>query len=94
MSVVITNGQSWAEIAEMLTLSKDYAPAIAAQSNMDGEDITGKRFRLEIPDNWMKPEYSGKTITLAKAAMASPSSNWMIYIGVGLLAMIALKKRF
>ena len=83
MSVLYTNGQSWEKIAADFTLSPSYAPAIAIQNNMPDDSITGKRFRIEIPDTWMKPEYSGKEINLAKAGMpgaeiVSGIPNWML----------------
>lgn len=65
MSVIISNGQSFDQIAAEYTLSPAYGPCIAAHNNMT-DDITGKRYWVEIPDGWMKPEYAGKKITLAK----------------------------
>jgi hypothetical protein len=72
MSVIITNGQSWEQIAADFTLDAAYAPALAIQNNMEDQSITGKRFRIEIPDGWMKPEYSGKSITLPAAGALTP----------------------
>lgn len=73
--IVISSGQSFAELAEKLTISGEYGPAIAAHNNMVDSDIDGKKFRLDIPDNWVKPEYVGKQVTMpavAKSAISVP----------------------
>jgi len=103
MSVILTNGQSFEQIAADFTLSPEYAPAIAIQNNYEGQSITGKRFRIEIPDNWMKPEYAGKTITLPGFSTGIPVNqttggsqiitgvpNWVVYGVGGLLAVFLL----
>lgn len=84
MSVIITNGQSWDYIAKTFTLAEEYAPALANYNNMEGESITGKRFRIEIPDSWMKPEYSGKEITLPAGGFSTTGgtgSNYPVPMG-------------
>lgn len=107
MSVLITNGQSWEQIAADFTLAAEYAPAIANQNNMEGESITGKRFRIEIPDTWMKPEYAGKSITLPQAGgglvpygggVALPGTtiipgvpNWALFAGLGLAVLFLVR---
>lgn len=103
MSVIITGGQSWEQIAADFTLSSAYGPALAIQNNMEDQPITGKRFRVEIPDSWMKPEYAGKSITLPGtggglpvASGQAPSGSiipgvpdWVVY-GAGVLALMFL----
>lgn len=85
--IVITGGQSFDEIAKTLTLDAAYGPAIAAHNNMEGQDIGGKKFRLEIPDNWALTEYAGKTI---KMPDANPI-NWMMWGGVAIIAVLLMK---
>ena len=86
MSVLLTNGQSWEQVAADFTLDPSYAPAIAIQNNMGDESITGKRFRIEIPNEWMKPAYAGKEISLPKAGggneIISGVPNWVLGVAV------------
>lgn len=102
MSVILTNGQSFDQIAAQFTLAPEYGVAIANHNNMEGQSITGKRFRIEIPDTWMKPEYAGKEITLPGTGIAKPSvtdqtiipglPNWALYaIGAGALFLLVTK---
>jgi hypothetical protein len=95
MSVIITNGQSWDQIAADFTLSPDYGPAIAIQNNMQDQSITGKKFRIEIPDNWMKPDYAGKQISLpapsSGASIIPGVPNWAIMAAGVALVFLALK---
>lgn len=83
MSVIITNGQSWEDIARDYTLSPEYAPAIAIQNNYEGQSITGKKFWVEIPDSWMKPEFSGKEIHL-------PEASRIPWVAVGIATVLLL----
>lgn len=71
--IVITGGQSFADIAEKLTISGEYGPAIAAHNKMADSDIVGKKFRLDIPDNWVKPEYVGKQVTMPASVKSTIS---------------------
>jgi hypothetical protein len=89
--IVITGGQSFADVGALLTIGgAGYGPAIAVQNNMDGQDITGKKFYLTIPDEWMAdPANAGKTITLPAAA-ASSGIPWYVWAGIGLAAVAAL----
>jgi hypothetical protein len=83
MSVILTKGQSWDQVADMLTLDPSYGPAIANQNNMTGESITGQNYRIEIPDTWMKPEYAGKQISLQQAGSLNSIPMW---VWAGMLA--------
>lgn len=71
--IVITGGQSFDELADMLTIDKAYGAAIAARNNMEGADISGKKFRLTIPDNWVLAEFIGKTVTMPEAGSSISS---------------------
>lgn len=75
MSVILTGGQSWDKLATDYTLSAAYAPALANYNNMDGESITGKQFRVEIPDTWMLPAYAQKQIDLRNTGAGAPMSS-------------------
>ena len=66
MAVFLTNGQSFDELAALFTLSPAYGPGIAEHNNYGGQDISMGKFWVEIPDNWVKPEYQGKQVTLPK----------------------------
>ena len=95
MAVIFTNGQSFDEIAALFTLSPAYGPGIAAHNNYEGQDISTGKFYVEIPDNWMKPEYAGKQITLPKKQNAAGESGGMstttiVAIAAG-LALLLLK---
>lgn len=82
MATVITNGQSFSDVAAMVTISPEYGPAIAAENNMPGQDISGKRYWVDIPDSWMKPEYAGKKITLPPKGKGD-SIVWIALAAVG-----------
>lgn len=87
MAIVLTGGQSWDELAAQYTLSPAYGPGIANYNNMTGQSITGKKFRIEIPDTWMKPAYAGKQIDLMNVAPGIPT--WVIMaLGAGLLFLV------
>lgn len=81
MAVILTGGQSWEQIAADYTLSAAYAPAIAIQNNMEGVPITGVKYRIEIPDAWMKPEYAGKQINLMDVPPGAPAWVWLAMLG-------------
>ena len=85
MSVILTNGQSWEQLAAAYTLDPSYAPAIATQNNMPGESITGKRFRVEIPDTWMQPQFAGKQIDLTGVSSGLPMWVWFAVAGAVVL---------
>ena len=89
MSVILTNGQSFADIARDYTISPAYGPGIANYNNMPDEDIIGKKFRIEIPDTWMLPQYAGKQIDLRGASGTSGGVSPLIWgalaVGVVLL---------
>lgn len=96
MSVILTNGQSFDQIAATYTLAPEYGIAIQNYNNMESQTITGKRFRIEIPDTWMKPEYSGKQIDLAASGgglVNGPGGiipgipNWALLAGAGALLL-------
>lgn len=85
MSVILTGGQSYDQIAATYTLDPSYGVAIQNYNNMQGQDITGKKFRLEIPDTWMLPQYQGKQIDL-RGASTVPAWAWgALAVGVLLL---------
>lgn len=65
--IVFTGGQSFDDVAEMVTLDRAYGIAVARDNNMTGEDITGRKFRLVIPDAWARVEFAGKSVTLPEA---------------------------
>lgn len=90
MSVILTGGQSFDNIAEQFTLSSAYGPGIANYNNMPGEDITGKKFRIEIPDTWMKPEYAGKQISLMNTS-ANASVSPLVWGALAIGAFLLLK---
>ena len=102
MSVIITNGQSWEQVAADFTLAPEYAAALPIQMNMEGQSITGKRYRLEVPDTWMKPEYAGKSITLpgvgltpygnAPASIVRGVPDWVLWGGLGLAVLLLVSK--
>jgi len=52
--VVVTNGQSWADLARQFTDYPEYELNIAAYNNMLDQSISGKRYRIEIPTGWLK----------------------------------------
>lgn len=85
MSVILTGGQSFDELAAAFTLDPAYGVAIQNYNNMQGQDITGKKFRLEIPDTWMKPEYAGKQIDLMNSGGMSPLTIAALAIGAYLI---------
>jgi len=87
MSVIITGGQSYSEIAARFTLDPAYGPAIQNYNNMQGQDITGKKFYLKIPDTWMKPEYAGKQIQLTSVSGGMAISPW-VWAGLALLVVM------
>lgn len=96
MSVILTNGQSFSDIAAQYTLAVEYGPAIANYNNMTGEDIAGKKYRIEIPDTWMLPQYSGKQIDL-RGTMTNGTPGgvmgvpWFIWAGVAVAALMLVK---
>lgn len=93
MSVIITGGQSFSDIAAAVTISPEYGPAIAMHNGMEGQDIIGRRFRLEIPDNWMQSELAGKTINM-NVTQNKPGGmpGWLPYAVGGLvLAMLLMR---
>jgi len=86
MSVILTGGQTYDQIAAAYTLAPEYGVAIQNYNNMQGQDIAGKKFRLEIPDSWMKPGFAGKQIDLRGAAgVMSPWVWGAVAVGVLLL---------
>jgi len=87
-SVVYTNGHSFDELASRFTISPAYGQAIANYNNYDGQDISVGKFYVKIPANWMKPEFVGKLIDLRKEGQSVP--KWVIYTGMGLLAMVLM----
>lgn len=87
MSVILTGGQTYDQIAATYTLDPAYGVAIQNYNNMQGQDITGKKFRLEIPDTWMKPEFAGKQIDLTKTGGMSP----LMWAGVAVAGYLLLK---
>lgn len=87
MSVILTGGQTFEQIAAAYTLAPEYGPGIANFNNMGGESITGKKFRIEIPDTWMKPEYAGKQIDLRGTGNGLAPMTW-IAIGVGVYLLL------
>ena len=95
MAVFLTNGQSFDELAALFTLSPAYGSGIAEHNNYGGQDISMGKFWVEIPDNWVKPEYAGKQITLPKKQNAAGASGGMstttiVAIAAG-LALLLLK---
>jgi len=89
MSVILTNGQSFDQIAATYTLAPEYGIAIQNYNNMEGQTITGMRFRIEIPDTWMKAEYAGKQINLATAGTGAGSAPGQSIIpGIPNIALI------
>lgn len=87
MSVILTGGQSFDQIAAAYTLDPAYGVAIQNYNNMQGQDITGKKFRLEIPDTWMKPQFQGKQIDLMNTGGMSP----LMWAGVAAVGYLLLK---
>lgn len=87
---IITGGQSFEELAELLTLDASYAPALAAQSNMAGKSITGKKFYLTIPDEWVKDEFKGKTVKMPET---SGGGITPLVIAAGVAAVFLLSGR-
>lgn len=88
MSVILTGGQSFDQIAAAYTLAPEYGVAIQNYNNMQGQDITGKKFRLEIPDTWMKPQYQGVQINLMQSGGAMSPLMWA---GVAVVGYLLLK---
>lgn len=88
MSIILTGGQSFDQIAAAYTLAPEYGVAIQNYNNMQGQDITGKKFRLEIPDTWMKPEFAGKQIDLMNTGGGMSPLMWG---GIAVLGYLLLK---
>lgn len=88
MSVILTGGQSFDQIAAAYTLAPEYGVAIQNYNNMQGQDITGKKFRLEIPDTWMKPQFQGKQIDLMNTGRGMSPLMWA---GVAVVGYLLLK---
>lgn len=88
MSVILTGGQSFDQIAAAYTLDPAYGVAIQNYNNMQGQDITGKKFRLEIPDTWMKPQFQGKQIDLMNTSRGMSPLMWA---GVAMVGYLLLK---
>jgi hypothetical protein len=92
--IVITGGQSFADVAKLLTIGGSaYGPAIAVQNNMDGQEIAGKKFYLTIPDEWMADtSNAGKTVTLPDVIGSSSgfaTNKWLwVAGGIALLAVL------
>lgn len=90
MTTFYTGGQSFEDIARDFTLSPEYGPAIAIHNNYEGQSITGHKYYITVPDNWMKPEYSGKTITLpdirnSGSELIAGVPNWALFAGAAIL---------
>lgn len=90
MSVILTGGQSFEQIAANYTLDPAYAPAIAIYNNMPDQNITGQKYRIEIPDTWMKPEYSGKQIDLMQGQSFGGVSP-LVWGAIALGALLLVK---
>lgn len=95
MSVILTGGQSFDQIAAAYTLAPEYGVAIQNYNNMQGQDITGKKFYLNIPDTWMLPQYAGKQIDLTQTSAGGVMSTngpggvpaWVYLVGLGALVL-------
>lgn len=98
---VVTNGQSFAQVAEQYTIGgAAYGPAVANFNNMGEQDITGKRFRIEIPLSWVKVQAYGGLTTGGTVVMPGAGAtakdiipgvpNWLL--GVAVLATVLVLK--
>lgn len=98
VTVFVTNGQSFRELATQYTLSPEYAEGIANFNNMGVDDITGKRFRVEIPTSWLKTTgEAGGTVQLPPSGNAMKElvpgvPNFVTFGALGLLTVWALTR--
>ena len=88
--IVFTGGQSFDDVAEMVTLDRAYGIAVARDNNMAGEDITGRKFRLVIPDAWARVEFAGRTVTLP-AVSGGISSKVILAAAAAFVVMSVVK---
>lgn len=100
VAVVVTNGQSFGDLAEKLTLAREYGPAIANFNNMAGQDITWQRFYIRIPTNWLKETYASATTVQMPPAIGTGATatsiipgvpNWALALGVAAALWVAVK---
>lgn len=96
---VVTNGQSWLDLANQFTGDPVYELNIAAYNNMLDQSITGKRYRIEIPVSWLKTNIAnqagGGTVTLpvasGSASIIPGVPNWALAVGVAAVLAIMIK---
>ena len=82
--VVVTNGQSWADLANQFTPYPEYELNIAAYNNMLDQSITGKRYRIEIPVGWLR-----NSVNTSGGGIELPASGGEIIKGIPNWALVA-----